>query len=129
MYYSIVLDGKVVEGRGENTGALEFIQGAGEILPGLDARLLGLTAGSEHTVELPAESAYGLRDPAKVRRLPPASFGGMELAPGMKIEGIQDGLTRTATVVSVDSAAVTLDFNHPRAGKDIRVRLKILEVR
>ncbi len=129
MHYSVLIDGRVVEGRGENTGPWEFTQGAGEVLPGVDAAVLGLKAGEERALDIPAESAYGLRDPGGVRRVVRSAFGGMDLEPGMKIDGMQHGRARSATVVAVGSAAVTLDFNHPRAGKAVRVRFKILEVR
>ena len=58
-------DGKVLDSS-EGRGALSFMEGAGEIIPGLERQLAGLKKGEKKQIHVPAAEAYGLRDEMKV---------------------------------------------------------------
>ncbi|MBU5557563.1 MAG: FKBP-type peptidyl-prolyl cis-trans isomerase [Candidatus Aenigmatarchaeota archaeon] len=103
------------------------IVGAGYILPSLDAKLADMMVGQKKTVELTPEEAFGPRDPKLVRVVPEAEFKrhGTKPVPGMPIEA--DNMR--GRVISVASGRVTVDFNHPLAGKvltfDLEIKKKI----
>ncbi len=103
------------------------IIGAGYVLPGVDLAVAGLTIGEKKTVEIQPDQAFGTRDQKMVKLVPEAEFRrhGTKPVPGMPIEA--DG-TR-GRVISVTSGRVTVDFNHPLAGKvlvfDLEVKKKM----
>ncbi|MFA6030327.1 MAG: peptidylprolyl isomerase [Elusimicrobiota bacterium] len=127
--YSVEVDGREVDST-RGRGAVEFQTGKGKMLVGLEEGLYGLRAGEEKTLLLPPEKAYGLRDPAAVQRIPRARFGeqASQLRPGVNVQGLRNGRFVTARVVEADARDVALDFNHPYAGKTLKIRLKVLSV-
>lgn len=103
------------------------IVGAGYLLPVIDSELAGLNVGQKKNVEIVPDKAFGPRDPKLIKIVPEAEFKkhDMKPAPGMPIEA--DNMR--GRVLSVTSGRVTLDFNHPLAGKvlvfDLEVKNKI----
>lgn len=103
------------------------IVGAGYILHGVEAELANMIVGQKKTIELTPEKAFGIRDSKLVKLVPEAEFRkhNTRPVPGMPIEA--DGMR--GRVMSVASGRVTVDFNHPLAGKtlifDLEVKKKI----
>lgn len=127
--YSVVADGKAYH---ETPGPIAVRIGSGDLLPGVEARLMGRRAGESLSFSLSPEEGFGARDPAKVQLIPLARFGaqGADLRVGDKVGGaLAGGAAAEGFVVSVDSAAVALDFNPPLAGKTLAVSASIVEVR
>jgi FKBP-type peptidyl-prolyl cis-trans isomerase SlyD len=109
---------------------LEFITGKEQIIPGLERQLVGLKEGEEASILVKAEEAYGLRDDSVVQTLPKEQFAGIELEKGMSLYGQgQNGETIQVTVVDFDENSVTVDFNHPLAGKDLMFNVKVISER
>ncbi len=105
---------------------LEFITGKGQLIPGLEKALVGMEAGEEKTVVVPASEAYGERDESAVQTLPKEQFEGIDLQKGMTLYGQgQHGETIQVTVTDFDDNGVTVDFNHPLAGKDLEFKVKV----
>ncbi|MFH2203454.1 MAG: peptidylprolyl isomerase [Elusimicrobiota bacterium] len=129
LHFSAAADGKPVDTT-HGREPMTVVQGAGDLVPGLDEALLGLRPGEKKTVQVPALSGYGLRDPDAVRSVPLARFGeqAQHLKPGGKVHGMQGGRLESAAVVAVGSASATLDFNHPYAGKDLTFEVEILAI-
>jgi FKBP-type peptidyl-prolyl cis-trans isomerase 2 len=127
--YTLSVDGKVVDERLDK-GGYEYKAGTGQIPKGLDAGLRGLQAGDEKTVVVSPEEGYGLSDPAKIRRMGLSVFGAMakELKVGAEVNGLMGGRTAAGRVTALDDKTVTLDFNHPLAGKTLTFKVKILGV-
>jgi peptidylprolyl isomerase len=109
---------------------LEFTVGDGKIIPGLEAAIVGMSPGGKKTVRVPPEQAYGSYQSEMVfvvarKQIPD------DLTPeaGQKLE-IQhsDGRTAQLLVTAVTDATVTLDANHPLAGKTLIFELELLEV-
>ena len=129
--YSLHLgDGEVVD-RSEASEPLTYIHGEGELVPGLETALEGLAAGDRKQVVVPPESGYGERDTRGVQRVPrdafPADFEpkvGMELS----AEG-PDGDEVTFFVQGVEADAVTIDLNHPLAGRTLHFDVTVRGVR
>uniref|UniRef100_A0A832E933 Peptidyl-prolyl cis-trans isomerase n=1 Tax=Desulfacinum infernum TaxID=35837 RepID=A0A832E933_9BACT len=130
--YTVTLeDGTVVLG-GAQPAALNFAVGYGQILPALEARLLGHTEGETLRFVIPAEEAFGSYEPRQVRRRSFEEFPqGRTLQPGKWVVASNDrtGAQYTYYVQSKDEDGVVLDFNHPLAGKDLHYRVTIVKVR
>ena len=109
---------------------LQFTVGSGEIIPGLDAALPGMAVGEAKTVEIPAEQAYGAKNPEAVTPVPRADIPDhIPLDPGTQLQ-VQDGSGNVAQVrvAEVTEDTVTLDMNHPLAGEDLTFDIELLEV-
>jgi len=109
---------------------LEFVIGKGQIIPGLEKGLVGMSEGESADILVKAEEAYGLRDEEAVQKLPREQFEGIELEKGMQLYGQgQQGETIQVTVVDFDDKDVTVDFNHPLAGKDLMFNVTVVSER
>lgn len=113
-----------------HTHPLEFKAGSGQLIEGFDKAVLGMKLGEEKTFKLSAEEAYGLHNPEMVKKLPrkglPAS---PEPKPGMMV-GLRspDGQEFPAAIVGVDAENITIDLNHPLAGKALTFKIKIVGI-
>lgn len=109
---------------------LEFVLGAGQILSGLDKEIDGMEIGSHQTVTVPAEEAYGAHDPAKVHALPRSAVpSDIDLKPGLQLQTrTPDGNTIPLVVTEIDEQVVTVDANHPFAGKDLVFDVELVEI-
>ena len=115
-----------------NKGAqpLEFITGKGHIIPGLESALVGMNEGESADILVKAEDAYGEVNPEAVQTLPKEQFEGVDLVEGMTLYGQGEaGETVQVTVKSFTDSDVTVDFNHPLAGKDLMFNVKVLSER
>jgi FKBP-type peptidyl-prolyl cis-trans isomerase SlyD len=115
-----------------NKGAqpLEFITGKGHIIPGLENALVGMNEGENADILVKAADAYGELNPEAIQTLPVEQFEGVDLKEGMTLYGQgEDGQTVQVTVKSFNDKEVTIDFNHPLAGKDLMFSVKVLSNR
>ena len=115
-----------------NKGAqpLEFIIGKGQIIPGLENALVGMNVGEDGDIMVKAADAYGDVNPEAVQVLPKEQFDGVDLVEGMTLYGQgEDGQTTQVIVKSFDDKEVTIDFNHPLAGKDLMFSVTVLSAR
>jgi FKBP-type peptidyl-prolyl cis-trans isomerase SlyD len=115
-----------------NKGAqpLEFITGKGHIIPGLESALVGMNKGESGDVMVKAEDAYGELNPEAVQTIPRDQFEGIDLTEGMMLYGQgEGGQTVQVVVKSFNDNEVTVDFNHPLAGKDLMFSVTILDER
>ncbi len=109
---------------------LEFITGKSQIIPGLESKIKEMDLNEEGDVLVKADEAYGQRDENAVQTLPREQFAGIDLKEGMTLYGQgENGETVQVTVKSFNDQEVTIDFNHPLAGKDLLFSVKILGVR
>jgi FKBP-type peptidyl-prolyl cis-trans isomerase SlyD len=128
--YTLKVDGEVVDSS-EGMEPLQFIQGRGQIIPGLEAVLYGMEVGERKVVTVSPEHGYGDVDPENFTELPRSEFPAeIPLQPGIQLEMTdQDGETLDATIVSVDAQNVRLDFNHPLAGKKLDFSVEVVALR
>jgi FKBP-type peptidyl-prolyl cis-trans isomerase SlyD len=109
---------------------LEFITGKQQIIIGLENALVGMKKGESGDILVKAQEAYGESNPEAVETLPMDQFNGIELKEGMILYGQgEGGQTVQVTVKSFDDTNVTVDFNHPLAGKDLMFSVNILDCR
>ena len=122
--YEAMLEDKEVFDSSFDSGPMEFIVGFGTVFPGIEAAVIGMKQGETKVIKLPAKGAYGERDKELVQELPRQSLN-TELSPqpgmiiGMLVE--RDGQEQQvpASITAVTENTVTIDYNHPLAGREI----------
>ena len=123
--YTLTVDGEVLESN-KGQEPLVFIQGDGQVLPALEAQLLGLKAGDEKTVNLDAVNGYGEKTDAAMQEVPLERIPEDARKVGATLQS--EGFAGPIQVVEVKEDVVVLDFNHPLAGKDLSFEITIVEI-
>ena len=122
--------GEVLDSSQEYGQPLTVLFGAQNIIPGLENRMEGMEAGEKRTIEVPAAEAYGEKNPELVQKVPREYFQGIELEKGMPLQAqTPDGQIINMIVVDFDDNEVTVDMNHPLAGKDLVFEVEVVNVR
>ena len=107
-----------------------FKVGDGSLLPGFEAALFGFKAGDKRTLEILPENAFGQPNPQNVQIIPRSQFKDMELSQGLLVIFNDAANTELPGVVKVfDDEQVTIDFNHPLAGKTLTFEVEIKDVK
>ena len=110
--------------------AVTYLEGAGQIIDGLDVRLRAAAAGTKVRVLVPAAEGYGPRDPAQVQRVRRALLPiEGELKVGDTFQAGEDRFAPVVTVAAVEGDEVLLDANHPLAGLDLTFEVEIVSAR
>ncbi|MBA7712362.1 FKBP-type peptidyl-prolyl cis-trans isomerase SlyD [subsurface metagenome] len=109
---------------------LEFKLGEGKIIPGIESAVEGMNVGESKTVKVPPEQAYGQRHDELVEEVGRDKFPkDVEPQVGQQFEvPQQEGQPMVIRVVDVSEQTVTLDGNHPLAGRDLTFELELLEI-
>lgn len=109
---------------------IRYLEGAGQIIDGLDRRLRDAAVGAKLRVEVPAVEAYGEHDPAQVQKVLRALLPvDGELKPGDRFQAGDDPYAPVVTVAGIEGDSVLLDANHPLAGVDLTFDVEIVERR
>ena len=107
-----------------------FKVGDGNLLPGFEAALYGFKAGDKRSLQIEPENAFGQPNPQNVQVMPRGQFQDMELSEGLLIIFNDAANAELPGVVKAfDEQQVTIDFNHPLAGKTLSFDVEIIEVR
>ena len=128
-YTGTLADGSTFDSS-EGREPLEFTIGSGQIIPGLDAALAGMSEGEKKVVEVPADQAYGQRDPNARQAVPRADIPeDIPLDPGTQLQvQTPQGQVLPVTVAEVTEETVILDANHPLAGRDLTFAIELVSV-
>ncbi|HEX4242968.1 MAG TPA: peptidylprolyl isomerase [Steroidobacteraceae bacterium] len=122
-------DGTVID---SSAGAdpLAYIQGHGNIVPGLEKALEGKREGDKVVVAVTPEEGYGRHDAKLIQRVPKRSMQGAgEIRKGMQFQARTEDGMRVFTVTGVVGDMVTLDGNHPLADKTLNFDIDVVSVR
>jgi peptidylprolyl isomerase len=121
-------DGSVFDSS-DGRDPLEFTVGSGQVIPGFDQAVAGMSPGDEREVTIEAENAYGVRKDDLVveverKQLPP------DIAPevGQQLQLSQEGRAFVVTVADVKPESITLDANHPLAGEALTFELQLVDI-
>jgi FKBP-type peptidyl-prolyl cis-trans isomerase SlpA len=107
-----------------------FKVGDGSLLPGFEMSIFGFKAGDKRTVKVLPENAFGQSNPQNVQIIARSQFQGMDLSDGLLVIFNDAANTELPGVVKeFDDAQVTIDFNHPLAGKTLSFEVEIFEVK
>lgn len=128
LHFALKLDdGEMIESTFGRTPAT-LVMGDGSLLEGFEAVLEGMAAGEQKTATLAPEQAFGLHREENLQRMARARFAGMELEPGLIVNFADKGGASLPGVVVDIADEVTVDFNHPLAGRTMVFEVSILDV-
>ncbi|MBN1792731.1 peptidylprolyl isomerase [Candidatus Woesearchaeota archaeon] len=123
-------DGVVFDESKTRGKPIEFVAGNGQVIPGFDQGVIGMKVGGEKKITIEPKEGYGEPNPELVKvitrdKLPPEPDPkvGMVLAMGMS-----NGMEIPARITKVNGEMVTIDLNHPLAGKTLHFKLKVVGV-
>jgi len=130
VHYTVKLGDGTVVGSTTNHDPLQFTIGEGQILPSFEQAVVGMNPGESKTIEVPADRAFGPHLDEMVVRLDrsqlPANF---DPHVGEEVHFRQwDGQIVTAIVIETTDLSITIDANHPLAGKDLTFDIQFVEV-
>lgn len=110
---------------------LEFQLGAGQIIPGIERAVTGMEVGEKKQVTISPADAYGERDETRIHTVPRAQLPeDLPTEPGTQLAmQTQDGQSLPVMVTEADAETVTLDANHPLAGRELTFDLELVEIR
>ena len=132
----VSIDYKLTDGSGklidssENQGPLLYIQGFGNLIPGLEKELEGKKTGDHLNVKIAATEGYGERNDSLCQTVPKAQFESTEaLEIGMQFEVETEQGELVVSVTKIEGDMVTVDGNHPLAGVELHFDVTIKAVR
>ena len=110
---------------------LEFTLGAGQMIPGFERAVLGMKVGETKTVTIPSADAYGPHIDGLTAEVSRSEMPeGMTPRVGQKLQVMGDnGRVSNVTITAVTETMVTIDANHPLAGKDLIFEIKLLSIK
>jgi len=114
-----------------DSGPIQFIQGHGNIIPGLEKEIQGMTLNEEKEVLVEAKDAYGEYDPELEVEVSLNSFPEdfeIKLGQPMRLQDSQ-GHVFTGVAVAITDESVKMNLNHPLAGKDLLFKAKVIDLR
>lgn len=122
-------DGTVFDSSEKHGQALEFEAGEGKVIKGFDQAVMGMEKGEEKEIKIQPEDGYGPVNPQLIQRVPREQLPKeQEPQVGMMLMvGLPSGDQIPATIIELSDADVTLDLNHPMAGKVLNFKLKLVE--
>lgn len=130
VHYRGTLDDGTVFDSSEGSDPIVFKLGEGEVIPGFEEAIEGMSAGEKKTQRIPAENAYGDRREELV-----FSVGRDQMPEGTEIEvgdmlrvGFPDGSSANVQVAALEGESVTLDANHPLAGQNLTFDLELVGI-
>jgi FKBP-type peptidyl-prolyl cis-trans isomerase 2 len=129
-YTGTLSDGTVFDSSKTNNSPLSFKLGEGMVIPGFEKAVLGMKKGEEKEFTLAPSEAYGDVNPQLTHKFPRSEFpSGQEPKVGMMMMlGGPNGQQARATISEVTADSVTLDMNHPLAGKALTFKIQITEI-
>ena len=128
--FTLTVDGEIVD-TSDGDEPIRFIQGQGQIIPGLEKALYGMAMGDSKELTIPPKDGYGEHDPNAYADIPRAEFPSeIPLESGVELElKNKTGDILEASIESVGEDSVRLNFNHPLAGKILNFSVKVVELR
>jgi FKBP-type peptidyl-prolyl cis-trans isomerase 2 len=128
-YHGRLTNGETFD-KSEGREPLEFEVGSGMVIKGFDEGVTGMTVGDKKTINIPADEAYGPKNPEMIIDMPKDRFPkDMEIEVGMPLS-MSDGQGQQFQVVvaEVQEEVIILDANHPLAGEDLIFDLELVEI-
>lgn len=129
-YTGKLKDGSVFDSS-KDRDPLEFTLGEGQLIPGFEEAVIGMEEGSDSTVDIPVDKAYGQPQDELKMEVPKTELPddidpqvGMQL----QVQQTESGRSVPVTITEVKDETITLDANHPLAGKDLVFDIELVEI-
>jgi peptidylprolyl isomerase len=130
VHYTGKLDDGTVFDTSTDRDPLQFTIGERQVIPGFEKAIIGMNPGESKTTKVPADKAYGPHQKERVMVVDRGQLP-VDLKPkvGQQLQSRQaDGRTIRVTVTEVSESRVTLDANHPLAGKNLTFDVQLVEI-
>lgn len=129
-HYTLTDDAGQVIDRSAEHEPLTYLHGSGQIVPGLERQMEGHAHGDKFTARVTADEAYGERHAELAQQMPRSAFPGVEdIQPGMQFRGHSPQGDLNVVVTKVEAETISIDGNHPLAGKTLHFAVEIADVR
>ncbi len=128
--YTLIVDEEIMESTDDGE-PIEFIQGIGQIIPGLESALYGMKVGEKKTVVIEPEDAYGDYDEESLEIAQKEEFSEeipLDVGTFLDLRDDEDNVL-SAQIIEEDEDTITLDFNHPLAGKTLTFKITVSDLR
>jgi FKBP-type peptidyl-prolyl cis-trans isomerase SlyD len=130
IHYTLTDDTGTVLDSSQGAEPLQYLEGAGNIIPGLEKEVSSMTVGQKKKVVVSAKEGYGEKQSELVIQVPRAQFpADLKLKVGDRFRTSSDHHSPVFTVISTEGEQVTLDGNHPLAGKTLNFDVEVTEAR
>ena len=129
IYEGSLADGSVFD-KSEESQPLEFTTGRGTVIPGFDKAVLGMKLNEKKEFTVPPEEAYGPRDETRIRKVLPSFFPDNVIPNANMTFSLQDenGRSFPGTITEITEDSITIDLNHPLAGKELTFKVEIVGI-
>jgi len=130
LHFELALaNGDVIDSTFDAEQPAVFTMGDGSLLPGFEAKLVGMAAGAENTFTILPEEGFGQPAEANFQRVPRSLFDeeGLELGMVMSFANGPEG-ELPGVIHAIEDEEVTVNFNHPLSGEVLAFRVEILAV-
>lgn len=130
-HYTLRLDSGEIADTSEGRDPLNFLVGAGQIIPGLENQMIGMAIGDTKNIKVPPKDGYGVKDATLLQTVSRDHIpDSIKLAVGEKLEGqSEDGHVVQGQIVAVDDRSVQIDFNHPLADEVLTFDVEVVGIR
>ena len=130
IHYTGTLNDGTTFDSSEGREPLSFQVGSGQIIPGLDSAIPGMTVGDKKTVNVACDEAYGQVNPEMTQAVPRADIpADIPLETGTRLQmQTQNGQVIPVTVTAVDDSTVPLAATHPLAGQDLTFNIELVKI-
>jgi len=130
LHYTGTLDDGTKFDSSAGRDPLEFTVGSGQVIPGLDKEIPGMAVGDKKVVNIPATEAYGDTNPDAIQAIPRDQIPEeIPLEVGLQLQmQSPTGQVIPVTVAEFSDTEVTLDANHPLAGKDLTFDIELVSI-
>jgi len=105
---------------------LHYIQGIGNLIPGMEEGLEGKKQGDKVNLKVSPEKGYGVKSEELIQKVPRSAFGDQKIEKGMQFQTNQGGVV---TVTNVGLSEITVDANHPLAGVELNFAVEVISIR
>jgi FKBP-type peptidyl-prolyl cis-trans isomerase SlyD len=130
LHYTLKDDDGTVIDSSSGRPPMSYLHGKNNIIPGLEQALAGKSAGEKVEVSVAPEQGYGRRDDRLVQIVSRSKFADVgDIQPGMQVRASGAHGARIVTVVRVERDFITVDANHPLAGRTLHFTVEIADVR
>ena len=131
MHYTLKNDAGDVIDSSDGADPLPFLQGHGNIIPGLESALEGSKVGDKLEVSIKPEEGYGVRMKDAIQEIPSSALQGVdEVKVGMQLQSQdKDGNAFLVSVTKIEDDKITVDGNHPLAGQTLHFSVSIESIR
>jgi FKBP-type peptidyl-prolyl cis-trans isomerase SlyD len=129
-HYTLTDDQGQVLDSSQGREPLVYLQGTGQIVPGLEKAMEGRQVGDQFQVDVAPEEGYGAHHAELIQEVPREAFQGVDdIQPGMQFQGRGPQGVINVTVTKVDADKVHIDGNHPLAGQTLHFDVEVTDVR